>query len=97
MDEKSVSKSLFKKLSALRATLTDEEQVMLDQMVSGDYEVRAHVTSRVTVTSKMVPGPGGDFTRLTTSDDDEVVAHRMTPVTTLRVVFDETKNTYVVV
>lgn len=94
MDEKSVSKSLFKKLSALRATLTDEEQVMLDQMVSGDYEVRAHVVSRVTVSSK---GPGGDFIRQTTSDDDEVVAHRMNPVTTLRVVFDETKNTYVVV
>lgn len=37
MGEKSVYKSLFKKLSALRATLTDEEQTLLDRMVTGEH------------------------------------------------------------
>ena len=42
MDEKVVAKGLFKKLSALRATLSDEEQALLDRMVEGEYEVEAH-------------------------------------------------------
>ena len=35
MDEKLVAKGLFKKLSALRATLRDEEQTLLDRMSEG--------------------------------------------------------------
>ena len=42
MDDKQVAKALFKKLSALRATLSDEEQELLDAIVQGDYEVAAH-------------------------------------------------------
>jgi hypothetical protein len=39
---KSISRSLFKKLSALRATLTDEEQILLDSLVVGHYQFAAH-------------------------------------------------------
>lgn len=35
-------KKLFKKLSALRATLTDEEQILLDSLTVGHYLLVAH-------------------------------------------------------
>ncbi len=43
MDEKVIAKALFKKLSALRATLSDEEQALLDRMVEGEFDVEAHL------------------------------------------------------
>ena len=42
MDEKVIAKALFKKLSALRATLSDDEQALLDRMVEGEFDVEAH-------------------------------------------------------
>jgi hypothetical protein len=50
MDEKlfSITKRVLKKLSALRATLSDDERVILDRMVTGaaifDVETHAMVT-----------------------------------------------------
>src|ERR1044071_5659616 len=40
-NEKQVAKRLFKKLSALRATLSNEERVILDNLVGVD-QVQAH-------------------------------------------------------
>lgn len=42
MDQKQASKLLFKKLSALRATLSDEEQLLLDSLLVGEFAVTAH-------------------------------------------------------
>ncbi|MCL4805694.1 MAG: hypothetical protein KJ046_15435 [Anaerolineae bacterium] len=54
MGEKSVYKSLFKKLSALRATLTDEEQMLLDRMVTGEHEGSAQGTEQNEITSHSI-------------------------------------------
>lgn len=39
MRENQVTKTLFKKLSALRATLSDEEQYLLDSLLVGSYRL----------------------------------------------------------
>jgi len=42
MASRQISKSVFKKLSALRATLTDEEQKILDEVLEGEHEIFAY-------------------------------------------------------
>jgi hypothetical protein len=44
MAGRQISKSVFKKLSALRATLTDEEQYILDGVLEGEHEIFAYAT-----------------------------------------------------
>ena len=95
MDKQLVSRNLFKKLSALRATLTDEEQQLLDSMLVGQHEISAHSMSMAKTTAK-------------TTDVDEVAAHGMTAAKTtaqtsaitskvaLRVIFDEDEEVYTV-
>jgi hypothetical protein len=57
-------KSLLAKLSAMRATLSDEERVLLDQMILGSQaEVSAHRLGRAV--ESLASGP------------DEVAAHRV--------------------
>jgi hypothetical protein len=73
------AKRLFKKLSALRATLPNEERAILDRLIVFDDEVSAHkmtagkVTSGKVTTGKMT---GGKVT--TGKVTDEVSAHKMT-------------------
>ncbi len=66
MDEKQTAKVLFKKLSALRATLSDEEQALLDALVQGEYEVSAHGMTAKAATGRVF------------QDADEAAAHGMT-------------------
>ena len=66
MDEKQVAKALFKKLSALRATLSDDEQALLDTVVQGEYEVSAHGMTAKAATGRVY------------QDADEAAAHGMT-------------------
>jgi hypothetical protein len=42
MEQKAAAIAVAKKLSSLRATLDDEEQMVLDSMIEGAYSVRAH-------------------------------------------------------
>ena len=58
------AKTLYKKLSALRATLSDEEQALLDNMITGEFDVQGHKF----VTTKPVPR---------WYDTDETEAHKM--------------------
>ena len=60
------SKTLYKKLSALRATLSDEEQALLDNMITGEFDVEGH--------RFMKPSVG----KPTVGDADETEAHRLT-------------------
>jgi hypothetical protein len=46
MASRQISKSVFKKLSALRATLTDEEQKILDGVLEGEHEIFANGATR---------------------------------------------------
>lgn len=64
MDEKAVATGLFKKLSALRATLSDEEQALLDRMVEGEFDVEAHLRVQPAADDRR-PNP----------DADEAAAH----------------------
>jgi hypothetical protein len=61
------SKRLFKKLSALRATLSNEERAILDGMIVGDVEAHR-------MTSKSVGKAAGK----SANKAAEVEAHRMT-------------------
>ena len=74
MDEKVVAKGLFKKLSALRATLSDEEQALLDRMVEGEYEVEAHRRIQPVADDRR-PIPDADERR-PIPVADEAAAHR---------------------
>jgi hypothetical protein len=69
MDEKQVERSLFKKLSALRATLTDEEQMLLDELLTGEHEVTAHGLTAAQAAAKATAKA---------MDEDEAVAHGLT-------------------
>ena len=81
MDEKQtqVAESLYKKLSALRATLDDNEQALLDDIVTGDFDVEGHryykstpmknTATKTTATKNVTRSVGKD------GDDDEVEAH----------------------
>jgi hypothetical protein len=64
MDQSQAAKSVAKKLSALRATLDDEEQRYLDGIVEGSYSVSAHAMDAAR-------------TRARTRDEDEAEAHAM--------------------
>ncbi|HOU41310.1 MAG TPA: hypothetical protein PK829_08585, partial [Promineifilum sp.] len=66
MDEKQTAKALFKKLSALRATLSDDEQALLDALVQGEYEATAHGMTAKAATGRVY------------QDADEAAAHGMT-------------------
>jgi hypothetical protein len=70
MDEKQVAKSVVKKLSALRATLSDEEQAALDRMVEGDYAV-AHLRVQTAADDRVFAGAD----ERVFADADEAVAH----------------------
>lgn len=101
MDEKAVSKALFKKISALRVTLSDEEQMMLDQMVTGDYEVRAHSAITEAARSGQTAAVAGrTIVYRIATDADEVVAHRYAMqserIATMRVKYDSEKKGYLV-
>lgn len=100
MDEKAVSKALFKKISALRVTLTDEEQEMLDQIVSGDYEVNAHrmtnAEGRVAMDDKVVTQRSIALNSRIAAEPDEVMAHAMTSRVAFRVTYDGEKKVYLV-
>jgi len=87
MDEKQTAKVLFKKLSALRATLSDDEQTLLDALVQGEYEVSAHG-----MTAKAAAGR-------VYQDADEAAAHlRVQPAAdakvTYRVVYNPDDEAY---
>ncbi len=73
MDKQVVSRNLFKKLSALRATLTDEEQELLDSLLLGEYEISAHGMTAAKTTAKISPRY---------ADVEEVAAHGMTAAKT---------------
>lgn len=89
MDEKMVTKSLFKKLTAPRATLSDEEQALLDELVVGEHEASAHgmVKGAAAAAVKgvmqdaeaaahgMVKGASAAAVKGVTQDADEAVAH----------------------
>lgn len=67
--QKTSLKRLAKKLSALRATLSKDERVLLDQIVLGAQEVKPHVmTSGAANPGKPKAASGGA---------NEVMAHRM--------------------
>lgn len=44
MDSMQAAKSLLKKLSALRATIPDDEQLLLDKLILGDGEMTPPAT-----------------------------------------------------
>ena len=71
--QKQASTRLFKKLSALRATLSNEEREILDSLIvveedTADQEVTAH---------KMNTKALGKATGKATSKANEVIAHKM--------------------
>jgi len=65
--ERQASKRLFKKLSALRATLSNEERKILDELIVN--EVAAH---------KMTSRAAGKSVGKATNKASEVAAHKMT-------------------
>ncbi|MCO6451634.1 MAG: hypothetical protein J5I90_12680, partial [Caldilineales bacterium] len=70
MESQQSTKRVLKKLSALRATLSDEEQVILDgYILDSASEVTAH-----SMTERITPGvtPAAD------AGPDEMMAHSMT-------------------
>ena len=74
MDQKQASKLLFKKLSALRATLSDEEQLLLDSLLVGEFAVTAHglvAANTAASTSKLAAGA------------EDAVAHKMNVASSL--------------
>ncbi len=52
MTENAAATSLFKKMSALRATLNDEEQALLDSLLVGEHAVTAHKMNVAGATQK---------------------------------------------
>lgn len=56
MDKKGTPRLLFKKLSALRATLSDEEQWLLDSLLLGEHKVSddSPAASRLTPDGKPI-------------------------------------------
>ncbi|MFO7661327.1 MAG: hypothetical protein R6X18_01915 [Chloroflexota bacterium] len=73
MDQKQVEKNLFKKMSALRATLTDEEQTLLDALLIGEHEVSAHGLTAAQTAAKATAKA---------TDEDESLAHGLTAAQT---------------
>jgi len=69
MDEKAVAKGLFKKLSALRATLSDDEQALLDKMLEGEYDVEAHLRIQPAADERRIT-KGADERRITKGADE---------------------------
>ena len=66
VQEKAIMKSILTKLSALRVTLDDDEQEVLDQLILGSpAEVEAHRFVRSSPDEARLEGP------------DEVAAHQM--------------------
>ncbi|MGZ9223961.1 MAG: hypothetical protein ACXW4M_00245 [Anaerolineales bacterium] len=74
--EKQASKRLFKKLSALRATLSNEERAILDNLIVVE-EVTAH---------KMLNKTAAKTVAKTASKAAEVAAHKMNNKTTAKTV-----------
>jgi len=70
INRKQVSKKLFKKLSALRATLTKDERAVLDEIVTG----RATQVAAHKLTNKSVNKAMGRATHKAT----QVAAHKLT-------------------
>jgi len=58
------AKTLYKKLSALRATLSDEEQALLDNMITGEFDVQGHKFGTTKPTTRWY-------------DTDETEGHKM--------------------
>ncbi len=84
-DESAVIRSVIRKLSALRATMSKEEQAILDSVVirHAEDEVVAHSMVRESV----VRDTGAVQTatvRYSKPEEDEVVAHSMDPEATVR-------------
>lgn len=104
MDERSISQALFKKISALRVTLTDEEQELLDQIVSGDYEVNAHRAmkgaERVMTSDERAMRRTISLDSRRIAMDDEVMAHDAASTDSrlmnFRVKYDSEKKAYLV-
>lgn len=92
MDQKGIPKLLFKKLSALRATLSDEEQWLLDSLLLGEHKVsddnpaasRPAPDGKPTVTCEEDPA---HFPRMNGSDFTETV---------LSIQINEESETYIV-
>ena len=69
-NQKQVAKRLIKKLSALRATLSNDERALLDTMI-GAEEVRAHKMTVGRIATKVAP-------KVASKKVAEVAAHKMT-------------------
>ena len=70
-------KSLLAKLSAMRVTLSVEEQVLLDQMILGSQaEVGAHRAIR-RADESLAGGPDEVAAHMVAREADEVATHRM--------------------
>lgn len=78
MDEKAVAKGLFKKLSALRATLSDDEQALLDKMLEGEYDVEAHLRIQPAADERRIT-KGADERRITKGADEAEAHLRIQP------------------
>jgi hypothetical protein len=103
MNQKNAAITVAKKLSALRATLEDDEQLILDAMIEGDYSVAAHAMSAEAVTPAVTAGEdevvahamsAEAVTPAVTAGEDEAVAHALTPAFTVRYV--AAKEAYIV-
>ncbi|MCL4559007.1 MAG: hypothetical protein M1281_00120 [Chloroflexi bacterium] len=74
---------LVKKLNAMRATLKKDERDLLDDMILSrtamSDEVAAHAMSKERVTPKITPAPDERIASRIAAQDEEVVAHAMTP------------------
>ncbi|MFN2138787.1 MAG: hypothetical protein ACK2UK_22715, partial [Candidatus Promineifilaceae bacterium] len=86
MSQKNAAIAVAKKLSALRATLEDDEQLVLDAMIEGDYSVSAHAMSAAAHTPAVTAGEdeahahamsAAAHTPAVTAGEDEAHAHAM--------------------
>ena len=100
--QKQASTRLFKKLSALRATLSNEEREILDSLIVVEEDTPAQEVTAHKMNAKAV----GKATSKATSKANEVIAHKMntkavgkatgkaTNKSTLRITFDPTSEEY---
>jgi hypothetical protein len=100
MNETAATKQVLKKLSALRATLTDEEQAVLDSMIiSGEDDVAAHsmrVTERVYKDEDDANAHAMRVTERVYKDEDDAMAHALPEGAKLqpRIVFNPETEVY---
>ena len=94
--QKQAATRLFKKLSALRATLSNEERAILDSLIVTE-DVKAHkMTQKISPKTQPKADPKADPKLI------EVQGHKMTqkispktqPKTTPRIVFDPNSEEY---